>query len=189
MLTGLIDSLKGATMKDATSVKQRTRLLELMNSRGTGVTGGVDLLDNGAAAVKILRLFTPRTGHSDLIDKVSPEIREIRSALTEIVANPGSRTAWATLNRLSERVQFSARLQPGKRSELEPKPGNVLVASILKDVIEVMDRGEWERFKQCARETCSSTFFDASRSKTQRWCPYDNCGNVMNVAAHRARTR
>jgi predicted RNA-binding Zn ribbon-like protein len=93
------------------------------------------------------------------------------------------------LNRLSDRAQFSARLQRGKRSELEPRSGNPVVASILKDVIEVMDRGEWERFKQCAREVCSSTYFDSSRSRTQRWCPYSDCGNVMNVAAHRARTR
>jgi len=176
-------------MKDVASLKQRARLLEFMNSRGTAVTGGVDLLKNGPAAAKILGLFTPEIGHKASVEKVSPEILEVRSVLSEIVANPGSRTAWATLNRLSDRAQFSVRLQRGKRSELEPRSGNPGVASILKDVIEVMDRGEWERFKQCAREVCSSTYFDSSRSRTQRWCPYSDCGNVMNVAAHRARTR
>jgi predicted RNA-binding Zn ribbon-like protein len=176
-------------MKDASSVKQRSRLLELMNSRGTGVTSGVDLLSDETAAARILRPFGPDGRHVSSMEKLLPEVREIRNVLSEIVANPGSRSAWETLNRLSERVRFSARLQRGRRSDLEPQSGNLVVASVLKDVIELMDRGEWERLKHCARDICSSTFFDVSRSKTQRWCSYANCGNLVNVAAHRARTR
>lgn len=176
-------------MKDASSVKQRTRLLEFMNSRGTGVTSGVDLFDNAASAAKILKLFANDGEVGASTEKVSPEIREIRKALSEVVANPGNRIAWAALNRLSARVQFSARLQRGKGVDLEPQSGNAILAAIVKDVVETMDRGEWERFKQCARDECSSSFFDSTRSKTQRWCSYANCGNLMNVAAFRARTR
>jgi hypothetical protein len=182
-------STKGMAMKDTSPTKQRSRLLELMNSRGTGVTSGVDLLHDEKAAAKILKLFTPNGRHDGSLEKVSPEVFEIRSALTEIVASPGNRSAWATLNRLSEQTHFSVRLQRGKRSELEPRSGNLVIASILKDVIEVMDHGDWDRFKHCARDICSSTFFDVSRSKTRRWCSYSNCGNLMNVAAHRARMR
>jgi len=176
-------------MKDVPTTKQRNRLVELMNSRGTGVTGGADLLDGAASAARILGLFTPEAGQGGGLQQISPEVREIRSALAEIVAHPGSRTAWAALNRLAEQVRFAARLQRGKRPELEPRSGNRVVACVLKDVVELMDRGEWERFKHCARDECSSTFFDATRSKTQRWCSYANCGNLMNVAAYRARTR
>lgn len=176
-------------MQDVSWAKQRNRLVEFMNSRGTGVTSGVDLLNDQLSAARVLGPFVADGEDGSLTVKVSAEVRKLRKALSEVVANPRNRGAWASLNRLAERVQFTVRLQSGKRTELAPRSGNKLVASILKDVAEAMDRGEWERFKQCARDDCSSTFFDATRSKTQRWCPYANCGNLMNVAAFRARMK
>src|ERR1700743_2802443 len=129
MLTQARRSAKGGTLKDASPVKQRNRLLELMNSRGTGVTSGVDLLHDATSAARIFRLFTPEGGQAGSIEKLLAEVREIRDVLSEIVASPGNRSAWTTLNRLAERVQFSARLQRGQRSELGARSGKGGVAS------------------------------------------------------------
>ena len=49
--------------------------------------------------------------------------------------------------------------------------------------------GTWSRVRLCALEACHSAFYDATRSRTQRWHSYAMCGNRTNVAAHRAAHR
>ncbi|MDT5029510.1 MAG: hypothetical protein QOE61_5936, partial [Micromonosporaceae bacterium] len=45
----------------------------------------------------------------------------------------------------------------------------------------------WTRLHLCANDVCRVAFYDASRSRTQRWHSYETCGNRANAAAHRAR--
>ena len=54
------------------------------------------------------------------------------------------------------------------------------VADILRD-------GTWKRMRVCANDGCRAVFYDATRSRTQRWHSYELCGNRANVAAFRAR--
>jgi predicted RNA-binding Zn ribbon-like protein len=60
------------------------------------------------------------------------------------------------------------------------------VAVVLSAAALVSD-GTWSRVKLCANQVCGAAFYDATRSRTQRWHSYEVCGNRHNVAAHRAR--
>ncbi len=50
----------------------------------------------------------------------------------------------------------------------------------------VVARGtvHWPHFRLCARQTCRRAFYDASRSRTGRWCT-SRCGNRVRGAAYR----
>ncbi len=44
--------------------------------------------------------------------------------------------------------------------------------------------GQWELFKLCARKGCRRAFYDASQSRTGRWCNV-RCGDRVRAAAYR----
>ncbi|MFD9007044.1 CGNR zinc finger domain-containing protein [Streptomyces sp. NPDC059582] len=52
---------------------------------------------------------------------------------------------------------------------------------------EMIADGTWQRIRACANEDCAHAFYDTTRSRTQRWHSYEDCGNRTNVAAYRAR--
>ncbi len=46
----------------------------------------------------------------------------------------------------------------------------------------------WPHFRLCGRKGCRQAFYDASRSRTGRWCT-SRCGNRVRSATHRSRRR
>lgn len=47
----------------------------------------------------------------------------------------------------------------------------------------------FDRFRACAAPTCDGVFVDLSRPGKRRYCMPELCGNRVNVANHRARSR
>ncbi|HEY1368345.1 MAG TPA: CGNR zinc finger domain-containing protein [Gaiellaceae bacterium] len=43
------------------------------------------------------------------------------------------------------------------------------------------------RLKRCANPDCRAAFYDATRSRTRRWCDGRACGNRVRVRRHRGR--
>lgn len=49
--------------------------------------------------------------------------------------------------------------------------------------------GEWQRLKQCPDHSCGWVFWDATRSRTRRWCTMRVCGNRAKTRAYTERRR
>lgn len=49
--------------------------------------------------------------------------------------------------------------------------------------------GALDRLKICSADDCQFVFYDHSRSRTQRWCAMETCGNRVKTRRYRARHR
>ena len=58
------------------------------------------------------------------------------------------------------------------------------VGAILAAYVVARAMADWPHFKLCAREGCGRAFYDASRSRTGRWCT-KRCGNRVRGATYR----
>jgi len=120
------------------------------------------------------------------------------------------------LNRLADALAAGRALSPAELAELNAVTGRLPVRAQL--VVEpfggyVVDftpvGGEWvdrverelsgafgsilrrsrpPRLKRCADESCRRVFYDATRSRTRRWCDSGGCGNRARVRRHRSRS-
>ena len=61
------------------------------------------------------------------------------------------------------------------------------LAALLAAVAAARLAGHWPLFKLCARDGCHRAFYDASQSRTGKWCTV-RCGDRVRAAAYR-RTR
>jgi predicted RNA-binding Zn ribbon-like protein len=64
---------------------------------------------------------------------------------------------------------------------------DAIVGALIADLHRAVTSGSWRRVRLCAHEPCNAAFYDATRSRTQRWHSYEMCGNRANVAAYRRR--
>ncbi|MBO1334509.1 ABATE domain-containing protein [Streptomyces sp. VRA16 Mangrove soil] len=60
---------------------------------------------------------------------------------------------------------------------------------IAADAISVVAGERDGRLALCASPTCRAAFFDASRSRTRRWCDMNTCGNREKKARFHAQRR
>lgn len=60
-------------------------------------------------------------------------------------------------------------------------------ARLVLAVFEAMRTDRWERFKLCHEKTCRRVFYDASRSRTGKWCTVRRCGNRLHTKNYRRR--
>jgi predicted RNA-binding Zn ribbon-like protein len=169
------------------------RLLNFVNSRP--VLEWPDGLDEASGA----QAFLVRSGF-DLDGATASEadlarLRELRGALV-ILLDPGRdgatvTTAWGVLDTLALRAPVSIAFAAGPSTALRPagEDGQRVLAELLADVHMAILDGRWGRLRLCAYEPCAVAFYDATRSRSQRWHSYKACGNRVNVAAHRAHKR
>jgi len=61
------------------------------------------------------------------------------------------------------------------------------VAALARQVIEELDELDMTRVRACGRDECGLLFFDATRSRTQRWHAEDPCGWLARQQRLRAR--
>ncbi len=61
------------------------------------------------------------------------------------------------------------------------------LSTIARAAVDLFDRANAERIRQCSGEDCSIVYLDTSRAATRRWCSMQRCGNRAKVRAHRAR--
>jgi predicted RNA-binding Zn ribbon-like protein len=108
----------------------------------------------------------------------------LRTAINAALAGDGS--AWASIDEAADRLRLRLTFDAGSTA-LRPRDPDDPVAAVLLRLHEVLASGDWPRIRLCANDVCAVAFYDASRSRTQRWHSYAMCGNRLNVAAHRAR--
>jgi predicted RNA-binding Zn ribbon-like protein len=54
--------------------------------------------------------------------------------------------------------------------------------------VDVVRQGELDRLRVCEADDCEDVHVDLSKNRSRRYCS-NACGNRMNVAAFRARSR
>lgn len=62
-----------------------------------------------------------------------------------------------------------------------------LVIPVVESAVDSLVRGELSRIRGCADRRCPRVFYDATRSRTRRWCDMATCGN--RAKAQRSRKR
>ena len=63
------------------------------------------------------------------------------------------------------------------------------LSAIARDAIDLLTGPQVGRIRECAEDTCSVLFVDASRPGKRRWCSMNRCGNKVKKAAFRNRKR
>jgi predicted RNA-binding Zn ribbon-like protein len=126
-------------------------------------------------------------------------LRGLRASLRELAAanTEGGEPPAATLEVFNEAVRpHAASVRLGAEegrvvASLSPHESGAggVIAALATAVQEAALTGAWARLKACANPECSWLFYDASRSRTGRWCSMGACGSVSKARAYRARQR
>ncbi|TDD37501.1 zf-CGNR multi-domain protein [Nonomuraea terrae] len=163
-------------------------LVALLNSRPHATPVLPDTLDDPESAWRILGPFG-LSGGEQVSDEQLDAVRALRSALMTVVEGTDEEDTargWEAVTATVESVTFR-HLFSGGEVALRQVTGHPLVGRIAAVVARLVQDGTWSRIRICGNERCRAVFYDATRSRTQRWHSYDLCGNRANVAAYRAR--
>lgn len=68
----------------------------------------------------------------------------------------------------------------------EPDAASVL-AVIARDAIRLFTGADIRRLRECARDGCTTLFYDRSPSGGRRWCSMKGCGEIVASASYRRR--
>ena len=165
------------------------RLIGFLNSRPRG--GHADGLANTASAGSLLESLGLDGGSLD--DVGLERLRRLRDLLAVLADregdNGGRGAAWDAVNEIAARVPTVVRFVSDEESAVHPAGEGVdaIVGGLIADLDRAVSSGSWKRVRLCAYEPCKSAFYDATRSRTQRWHSYEVCGNRANVASYRRR--
>lgn len=98
--------------------------------------------------------------------------------------------AVALINEFSARGTASSALtDAGERRWHLGSPATVDAALgvVAADAVDIISGARPGALALCASPTCRAAFFDASRSRTRRWCDMNTCGNHAKKARLRAK--
>jgi len=166
------------------------RLIGFLNSRAFG--GHPDGLASGESAATLLDSLGLGAGSLD--DVGLERLRRLRDLLTVLADREGQDgrrgAAWDAVNEIAAGVPTVVRFISDEESAVRPAGEGVdaIVGALIADLDRAVSSGSWKRVRLCAYEPCRSAFYDATRSRTQRWHSYEVCGNRANVASYRRRT-
>jgi predicted RNA-binding Zn ribbon-like protein len=118
------------------------------------------------------------------------EFREsLRSLLLANNDVPGADAR--ALNDLITSVALRVQFGPDGDPSLEPVLGSELVERVigrlLAEVVRAEVEGRWRRLKACPNPECHWAFYDASKSRSGRWCTMQICGARHKMRAYRER--
>jgi predicted RNA-binding Zn ribbon-like protein len=169
------------------------RLLHFLNSRAIGYEP--EALSDERSAERFLGASGFALAEGELDEAGLALLLELRGALAAAVdaARPAAEQAraWATIDAIAAASPVVLTFARGPRSSLGPtgSGGRGVVERVLADLHGAIADGRFARLRLCAFEPCAAAFYDATRSRTQRWHSYATCGNRVNVAAHRERAQ
>jgi predicted RNA-binding Zn ribbon-like protein len=168
---------------------EAARLIGFLNSRPRG--GRPDGLASGESAAALLDSLGLGAGSLD--DVGLERLRRLRDLLAVLadreVDDGRRRAAWDAVNEIAAGVPTVVRFVSDDESAVRPAGEGVdaIVGALIADLDRAVSSGSWKRVRLCAYEPCNSAFYDATRSRTQRWHSYEVCGNRANVASYRRR--
>jgi hypothetical protein len=165
------------------------RLIRFLNSRPRG--GHPDgLASSESAAVLLESLGLDGASLDDVgLDRLR-RLRDLLAVLADRGGDEGGRgPAWDSVNEIAAGVPTVVRFLSDDDSDVRPagEGVDVIVGALIADLDRAVRSGSWTRVRLCAYEPCKSAFYDATRSRTQRWHSYEVCGNRANVASYRRR--
>ncbi len=165
------------------------RLIGFLNSRPR--SGHPDGLASGESAMALLDSLGLG---AESLDEVGLErLRRLRDLLAVLadreVGARGRSAAWDAVNDIAAGVPTVVRFISDEESAVRPAGEGVhdSLGVLIVDLDRAVSGGSWKRVRLCAYEPCKSAFYDATRSRTQRWHSYEVCGNRANVASYRRR--
>jgi predicted RNA-binding Zn ribbon-like protein len=169
--------------------REAQRLIDFLNSRPRGKQ------PDGLASPESATRVVEKLGIEAVpVDALGLErLRRLRDALTALADRErnerGRSRAWDVVNEIAAAVPTTVRFASDEESSLTPAGTGVdaVIGSLIADLHRSVESGHWRRVRLCAYEPCSGAFYDATRSRTQRWHSYAECGNRANVAAYRRR--
>jgi len=166
------------------------RLIGFLNSRPRS-DGHPDGLAGGESAAALLDSLGLDGGS---LDDVGLErlrrVRDLLAVLADREGDTGGRgAAWDAVNEIAAAVPTVVRFISDEESGVRPagEGADAIVGALIADLDRAVSGGTWRRVRLCAYEPCKSAFYDATRSRTQRWHSYEVCGNRANVASYRRR--
>jgi hypothetical protein len=162
-------------------------IADFLNSRPHATVP--DKLDRPADAERLLQPFGG-SGALTLSDDDLHLLRELRADLVAVIApedTAAEHSAWERVSQHAAAAPFRYAFPGGGEVRVESAAGDTASGGIIRSVAELLTAGDWSRIKICANPMCTGVFYDATRSRTQRWDSYEQCGNRANVAAYRTR--
>jgi predicted RNA-binding Zn ribbon-like protein len=116
----------------------------------------------------------------------------LRRVIEELAAGQVSDDDLAALNTImlkAPAARHIAREGKAYRLELIPpkKDWNWVQAEIVASFAELLTDHDPRRLKICRNPHCLGIFYDESKSRTQRYCTPDKCGNLMKARRFRVR--
>lgn len=171
--------------KSAKTLEAAEMLVAFLNTRPHADHG--DALFNGTVpAASILGDLAGGPAQAAAVDQAA--VRNLRDALALAVGAEGTdaERAWSEVSRLVAPVTVR-RVFTADGVRLEPIGGGAALSGIAAAVQTIVDADAWARLRICPNHKCDLVFYDATRSRTQKWDSYETCGNRANVSAHRAR--
>jgi predicted RNA-binding Zn ribbon-like protein len=153
-------------------------LLQLLNTRGNEHFG--ETLGSRPDAERYVTAAAVDATRVDLERLVA-----VRELVVQAIADPATTAPWEGLDALAADTPLRLRF-PAPASARVVSADDDVAGELLARVDEAIASGAWPRLRICARPQCRLAFYDATRSRTGRWCSH-TCANRSNVAAHRAR--
>jgi predicted RNA-binding Zn ribbon-like protein len=91
-------------------------------------------------------------------------------------------------NAVAEGLHLSVQLDESM-PRLEAVEGGVngALARLLAELATAQASRSLDRLKVCSADDCQFVFYDHSKSRTQRWCAMETCGNRVKTKRYRAR--
>jgi predicted RNA-binding Zn ribbon-like protein len=163
-------------------------MVHLLNSRPHAVPALPDKLDDTQQAGEILEAYGLTKGQQ-LPPNQLDRIRALRTNLLRIVEatdDTEQASGWEAVSTHDNNVTFRLTLTT-EGPRLNQATGDPLIGQIISNAADLLKDGTWSRIRVCNNNQCRGIFYDNTRSRTQRWHSYEQCGNRTNVAAYRAR--
>ncbi|MCP9208111.1 CGNR zinc finger domain-containing protein [Streptomyces sp. NEAU-Y11] len=126
----------------------------------------------------------------DLARELRESIHAAATAAALQDALPAS--AVRVINDFSARGRAAAILTPEgtRRWQLGPASSvDDALSVIAADAVDIIAGERDGKLALCASPTCQAAFFDASQSRTRRWCEMNTCGNRQKKARFQANQR
>jgi predicted RNA-binding Zn ribbon-like protein len=156
-------------------------IVKLLNSRAHTIHP--EKLTDAEAAAEVLVAL----GSDGASGRQLAELRRVRSDLLAVLSTGDSAEAWAAFTADTAAIAYRQDFTAPARATLIQVAGDPLIGRVVSLVGELVATGAWGRLRLCANDECRSTFYDSTRSRSQRWHSYEVCGNKHNVASYRAR--
>jgi predicted RNA-binding Zn ribbon-like protein len=93
----------------------------------------------------------------------------------------------SVVNQVAAAPSLVPRLGDGGRRWVPPASAEQALATLARELIDILSGPQAARIRQCAAEDCDVVFLDSSRAGSRRWCSMERCGNREKVRAFRQR--